>query len=106
MPTFIFIAFLAGWCGNEPRRIRIRFKKPPLPDPPDPPWWQTLSIDVLAGIAGVGGGIVVANALGGAITEPLTFLAGMAGAFVAGRAISSVANGFLGGSTLDTGQIG
>lgn len=51
IPLFALWA-LAGWCGSEPRRIKL----PPGvgPPPPDPePWWLVSRIiGVLAGIIG------------------------------------------------------
>jgi hypothetical protein len=95
------LAFLAGWCGNEPRRF------PPRPKGPgDPPWWGWLVISVFAGLAGIAGSNLVANVIGGTLTEPVTVLANMAGAFLAGRALSGAVGAFLGAGAGNSRQIG
>lgn len=87
------VAFLVGWCGNEPRRLRLTARPPrPRPEPP----WPWLVTSVLAGVAGIGGSLAVMTVIGGGSTEPVTVLASMAGAFAAGRAFSGAANAFLG----------
>jgi UPF0716 family protein affecting phage T7 exclusion len=65
-----------------------------------------LVISVFAGLAGIAGSVLVANVIGGTLTEPVTVLASMAGAFLAGRALSGVAGAFLGASAANTRQIG
>jgi len=92
------VAFLVGWCGNEPRRWP--FKRPA------PPPWPWLAISVVAGIAGIGGSLAVMTVIGGAANEPITMLASMAGAFAAGRAVSSAANAFFGTRDAEVPQIG
>jgi hypothetical protein len=93
------LAFIAGWCGNEPRPFPPR-------GPSDPPWWNWLGISVLAGVAGIGGSILVQNVIGGSLQEPVTVLAGMAGAFLAGRAVAGLARGVLSGRAANLPQIG
>lgn len=61
-----------------------------------PPWWRWFGVSVLAGLAGIGGSIIVRNVIGGSFQEPVTILAGMAGAFLAGRAVAGAARGLLG----------
>jgi len=92
------VAFLVGWCGNEPLRLR--------PQRPGPLPWPWLVISILAGIAGIGGSSAVTTIIGGTGNDAVTILASMAGAFAAGRAFSSLANGFFGTRDVEVSQIG
>lgn len=83
---------LAGWCGSEPRRIRIHW--PPGPTPPDPdpePWWLVSRIIGVA--AGILGGWSYTK-LFGPSPEPwstaLPAAATMLGAFVLARFVTDV----------------
>jgi hypothetical protein len=82
---------LVGWCGSEPRRIRI----PPGvvgPPPPDPePWWLVSRIIGLA--AGIVGGWAYTKVFGPQ-PEPWTLALPAAvsslGAFAAARFVTDV----------------
>jgi hypothetical protein len=84
---------LAGWCGTPyPWWRWIKWPLPPTPPDPDPePWW--LSKLVALG-AGVGGGLLTNQLLGGnpAATNLLTTLAG---AFVVGRVAGEIVSATL-----------
>lgn len=82
---------LAGWCGSEPRRIRIRWPVPPIPDPDPEPWWLVSRIiGVAAGILGGWGYTQVFGPHPEPWSRALPAAATALGAFVLARFVTDV----------------
>jgi hypothetical protein len=100
----IVLWILAGWCGSEPRRIRIRWPGPPVPDPDPEPWWLVSRIIGLA--AGVLGGWGFTQAFG-PHPEPwstaLPAVASAAGAYLVSSFVTDVYGRLSGGTNVTRG---
>jgi hypothetical protein len=94
---------LAGWCGSEPRRIRIPWRWP-VPDPDPEPWWLVSRVIGLA--AGILGGWAFTQVFGPR-PEPwnqaLPAVASAAGAYLVSSFITDVYANFSGAKNVTRG---
>ncbi len=88
-PLFALWA-LVGWCGSEPRRIRL--PKGPWPPEPDPePWW--LVSRIIGVLAGIIGGLAYTKVFGPQPepwSQALPAAVSSLGAFAAARFVTDV----------------
>jgi hypothetical protein len=104
MIPLIALWALAGWCGSEPRRIRIRWPGPPIPDPDPEPWWLiSRVIGLAAGILGGWGYTQVFGPSPEPWSQALPAAASALGAFVVARFVTDVYGKLSGGKNVARG---
>jgi hypothetical protein len=81
------ISFLAGYDDICPPNWPFRW-----PRPPKGPW--PFLIDILSGLGGIAGGELVHRLVASPVTDATTVLAVIAGAFVTGNAVRTLARNY------------